>query len=82
MKLPTWGRAPTRVGPLENRPVSWMTEAEKNGLLKLLENRNGHAAADREEMLRAKMASDAIDAQIGSILDTHRAAVASETAGN
>jgi hypothetical protein len=67
--------------------VSWMTEAEKNGLLKLLENRTGHAAtgtghaaADREEVLRAKMALEAIDAQMASALATQRAAAASETA--
>jgi hypothetical protein len=60
--------------------VSWMTEAEKNGLLKLLENRTAHAAADREEVLRAKMALEAIDAQMASALATQRAAAASETA--
>ena len=60
--------------------VSWMTDAEKNGLLKLLENRSGQGAADREEVLRAKMALEAIDAQMASALATQRAAAASETA--
>ena len=57
----------------------WMQDAEKTGLLKLLESRE-HSAANREEVLRAKMHLEAIDAQTRAAIAEERAATAVERA--
>jgi hypothetical protein len=57
----------------------WMQDAEKTGLLKLLESRE-HSAANREELLRAKMHLEAIDAQTRAAIAEERAATAVELA--
>jgi hypothetical protein len=57
----------------------WMQDAEKTGLLKLLESRE-HSAANREELLRAKMHLEAIDAQTRTAIAEERAAAAVELA--
>lgn len=57
----------------------WMQDAEKTGLLKLLESRE-HSAANREELLRAKMHLEAIDAQTRAAIAEERAASAAELA--
>jgi hypothetical protein len=57
----------------------WMQDAEKTGLLKLLESRE-HSAANREELLRAKMHLEAIDAQTRAAIAEERAATAIELA--
>jgi hypothetical protein len=57
----------------------WMQDAEKTGLLKLLESRE-HSAANREELLRAKMHLEAIDAQTRAAIAEERAAAAVELA--
>jgi hypothetical protein len=57
----------------------WMGDAEKTGLLKLLESRE-HSAANREELLRAKMHLEAIDAQTRAAIAEERAATAIELA--
>jgi hypothetical protein len=56
-----------------------MGDAEKTGLLKLLESRE-HSAANREELLRAKMHLEAIDAQTRAAIAEERAATAIELA--
>ena len=58
-----------------------MLDAEKTGLLKLLENRE-HSAASREELLRTKMQLEAIDAQTRAAIAEERAAAAIELAVN
>jgi hypothetical protein len=58
---------------------AWMQDAEKTGLLKLLESRE-HSAANREELLRAKMHLEAIDAQTRAAIAEERAAAANELA--
>jgi hypothetical protein len=57
----------------------WMQDAEKTGLLKLLESRE-HSAANREELLRAKMHLEAIDVQTRAAIAEERAASAVELA--
>jgi len=57
----------------------WMQDAEKTGLLKLLESRE-HSAANREELLRAKMHLEAIEAQTRAATANERAATAVELA--
>ncbi|MGN6748929.1 MAG: hypothetical protein ACTHJS_10090 [Xanthobacteraceae bacterium] len=59
--------------------AAWMQDAEKTGLLKLLESRE-HSAANREELLRAKMHLEAIDAQTRAAIAEERAATAIELA--
>jgi hypothetical protein len=65
----------------ENRHVPWMQEAEKTGLLKLLESRE-HSAASREEFLRTKMHLEAIEAQMRAAIAEERVAAALELAAN
>jgi len=57
----------------------WMQDAEKTGLLKLLESRE-HSAANREDLLRVKMHLEAIDAQTRAAIAEERAATAIELA--
>jgi hypothetical protein len=57
----------------------WMQDAEKTGFLKLLESRE-HSAANREDLLRAKMHLEAIDAQTRAAIAEERAAAAVELA--
>ena len=57
----------------------WMQDAEKTGLLKLLESRE-HSAANREDFLRAKMHLEAIDAQTRAAIAQERSAAAVELA--
>ena len=57
----------------------WMQDAEKTGLLKLLESRE-HSAASREELLRTKMHLEAIEAQTRAAIAEERAAAAIELA--
>jgi hypothetical protein len=57
----------------------WMQDAEKTGLLKLLESRE-HSAANREDVLRAKMHLEVIDAQTRAAIAEERAATAIELA--
>lgn len=57
----------------------WMQDAEKTGLLKLLESRE-HSAANREDILRAKMHLEAIEAQAAAATAEERAAAALELA--
>jgi len=52
-----------------------MQDAEKTGLLKLLESRE-HSAASREEFLRTKMHLEAIEAQMRAAIAEERAAAA------
>jgi hypothetical protein len=59
----------------------WMQDAEKTGLLKLLESRE-HSAASREEFLRTKMHLEAIEAQMRAAIAEERAAAALELAAN
>jgi hypothetical protein len=56
-----------------------MQDAEKTGLLKLLESRE-HSAASREEFLRTKMHLEAIDVQTRAAAAEDRAAAALEFA--
>jgi hypothetical protein len=58
-----------------------MQDAEKTGLLKLLESRE-HSAANREDFLRTKMHLDAIEAQTRAAIAEERAATALELAAN
>lgn len=62
-----------------NAMCPWMQDAEKTGLLKLLESRE-HSAANREDLLRAKMHLEAIDAQTRAAIAEERAASAVELA--
>ena len=57
----------------------WMQDAEKTGLLRLLESRE-HSAASREEFLRTKMRLEAIEAQTRAAIAEERAAAALELA--
>jgi hypothetical protein len=57
----------------------WMQDAEKTGLLKLLESRE-HSAAHREDVLRTKMHLEAIEAQASAAIAEERAAAALELA--
>jgi len=59
----------------------WMQDAEKTGLLRLLESRE-HSAASREEFLRTKMRLEAIEAQTRAAIAEERAAAALELAAN
>jgi|GraSoiStandDraft_9_1057307.scaffolds.fasta_scaffold948293_1 hypothetical protein len=59
----------------------WMQDAEKTGLLKLLESRE-HSAASREELLRTKMHLEAIEAQTRAAIAEERAAAAVELAAS
>lgn len=59
----------------------WMQEAEKTGLLKLLESRE-HSAQNREDFLRVKMHLEAIEAQTRAAIADERAASAIESAAN
>ena len=59
----------------------WMQDAEKTGLLKLLESRE-HSAANREDFLRTKMHLEAIEAQTRAAIAEERAATALELAAN
>ena len=59
----------------------WMQEAEKTGLLKLLESRE-HSAQNREDLLRVKMHLEAIEAQTRAAIADERAANAIESAAN
>ena len=59
----------------------WMQDAEKTGLLKLLESRE-HSSANREDVLRTKMHLEAIDAQTRAAMAEERAAAAVELAAN
>ena len=59
----------------------WMQDAEKTGLLKLLESRE-HSAARREELLRTKMHLEAIEAQTRAAIAEERAAAAVELAAS
>lgn len=59
----------------------WMQDAEKTGLLKLLESRE-HSAANREDFLRTKMRLEAIEAQTRAAAAEERAAAAVELAAN
>jgi hypothetical protein len=56
-----------------------MQDAEKTGLLKLLESRE-HSAANREDFLRAKMHLEGIEAQTRAAIAQERAAAAVELA--
>jgi hypothetical protein len=58
-----------------------MQDAEKTGLLKLLESRE-HSAANREDFLRTKMHLEAIEAQTRAAIAEERAATALELAAN
>jgi len=58
-----------------------MQDAEKTGLLRLLESRE-HSAASREEFLRTKMRLEAIEAQTRAAIAEERAAAALELAAN
>ena len=57
----------------------WIQDAEKKGLLKLLESRE-HSAANREDFLRTKMHLEAIEAQTRAAMAQERAAAAVELA--
>jgi hypothetical protein len=57
----------------------WMQDAEKTGLLKLLESRE-HSAANREDVLRTKMHLEAIEAQARAATAEERAAASLELA--
>jgi len=59
----------------------WMQDAEKTGLLKLLESRE-HSSANREDVLRTKMHLEAIEAQTRAAIAEERAAAAVELAAN
>jgi hypothetical protein len=59
----------------------WMQDAEKTGLLKLLESRE-HSAANREDLLRTKMHLEAIETQTRAAAAEERAAAAVELAAN
>lgn len=59
----------------------WMQDAEKTGLLKILESRE-HSAASREEFLRTKMHLEAIEAQMRAAIAEERGAGALELAAN
>ena len=59
----------------------WMQDAEKTGLLKLLESRE-HSVASREELLRTKMHLEAIEAQTRAAIAEERAAAAVELAAS
>jgi len=59
----------------------WMQDAEKTGLLKLLESRE-HSAASREELLRTKMHLEAIEAQTRAAVAEEQAAAALDLAAN
>jgi hypothetical protein len=59
----------------------WIQDAEKKGLLKLLESRE-HSAANREDFLRTKMHLEAIEAQTRAAIAEERAATAVELAAN
>jgi hypothetical protein len=58
-----------------------MQDAEKTGLLKLLESRE-HSAASREEFLRTKMHLEAIEAQTRAAVAEEQAAAALDLAAN
>jgi hypothetical protein len=58
-----------------------MQDAEKTGLLKLLESRE-HSAASREELLRTKMHLEAIEAQTRAAVAEEQAAAALDLAAN
>jgi hypothetical protein len=58
---------------------AWMQDAEKTGLLKLLESRE-HSAAHREDFLRTKLQLEAIEAQTRAAIADERAAAAIELA--
>ena len=58
-----------------------MQDAEKTGLLKLLESRE-HSAANREDVLRTKMHLEAIDAQTRAAVAEENAAAAFALAAN
>jgi hypothetical protein len=57
----------------------WMQDAEKTGLLKLLESRE-HSAANREDVLRTKMHLEAIEVQTRAAIAEERVATALELA--
>jgi hypothetical protein len=59
----------------------WMQEAEKTGLLKLLESRE-HSAENREDYLRVKMHLETIEVQTRAANAQERAAIAIESAAN
>jgi hypothetical protein len=59
----------------------WMQDAEKTGLLKLLESRE-HSAANREDLLRVKMHLEAIETQTRAAIAEERAATALDLAAN
>jgi hypothetical protein len=58
-----------------------MQDAEKTGLLKLLESRE-HSAASREELLRTKMHLEAIEVQTRAAVAEEQAAAALDLAAN
>jgi hypothetical protein len=76
-----FNRFTSMTGRTEKRMSPWMQDAEKTGLLKLLESRE-HSAANREDLLRVKMHLEAIDAQTRAALAEERAAAAVELAAN
>lgn len=60
----------------------WLTADDKARLMGILQNKNQLSVAQPEDLIRAKMDLDAVEAQTKAALAEERAAIASEKAAN